>query len=472
MIDFSSLLNEVPECKEYLKVDELNTNSNKLAEENPDIVKILELGKSTCNEPIKCLKIGKGKYNALIYGFPNPEEPVGGLMLDHFSNLLANNRSMLEQLDYTWYLIKCIDPDGARLNEGFLKGPFNPLHFSKNYYRTPGSFTGEMNFPYKYGELNIGNPTSETKALMKLIDQTRFDFISSLHNMKFDGMTYQVSEPCPNLYPSLWQIAKEYNIMLRKRPGRMLAPGVQLNASLPDVLAGYFTPIQNYIRSKAAGKGPLREPRGAFVFEYTLLTNPDVFMMIPECCIWYDPRLFDDGPSKKTLNEVLDYTQNVGSETNKFLFSLYEKSLPLLKDSSPFLEMLRQLFGRERERSINYGDPSVEFNQKQLKSLTTLATEIATEGRADIYRMFNLGAMIRMFDYQLSQHNNKKTELESYRNEANEKLEEWNNIVEKKYERKTVPLKNLICMNMGSILYSAEYVKWKRIWDRSYETFG
>jgi len=46
-----------------------------LAKEQSEVVKVLDLGRSAGGDPIKCLKIGEGKYHALVYGFPNSEEP-------------------------------------------------------------------------------------------------------------------------------------------------------------------------------------------------------------------------------------------------------------------------------------------------------------------------------------------------------------------------------------------------------------
>ena len=75
MIDLSPILDNVPKWDRFLTVDEQNAESRKLAEEYPERVQLIELGPSTMGEPINCLKIGEGKYNAFIHGFPNCEEP-------------------------------------------------------------------------------------------------------------------------------------------------------------------------------------------------------------------------------------------------------------------------------------------------------------------------------------------------------------------------------------------------------------
>jgi hypothetical protein len=311
------MLSEIPECKSYLSREQLDESSEILAKRHSDKARLLRIGKTKNGNDIQALKIGRGKHNALIYGFPNPEEPVGGLLLEYLSSALVRFDE-LEQLDYTWYIIKCVDPDGASLTQDYLKGPYTPYNFSLNYYRTPDFATGELAFPYRYGNLLDANrPTAETKALMHLIDGRSFDFLSSLHNMKFGGMTYEVSEPCPLLYVPLQAAAKENGIYLRKRAGLMFAPGVQF--------AKYMTPATNYVEMKVAGKSPLQEVYGGYVLEYVRLTNPHAFMMIPECCTWYDPRCLDDNPSTSTLHELEASTSGKMKETNTMISRIYHK---------------------------------------------------------------------------------------------------------------------------------------------------
>ena len=456
MTNFSDILREVPDYREFLTVDELNTNSEALAKDHSDIVRLLDLGNSSNGEPIRCLSIGNGRNRALIYGFPNPEEPLGGVLLDYFSEAIVKNRPLLKRLDFTWYLIKCIDPDGARRNQGFVKGPLTPLNFAENYYRKPQALSGEFNFPYRIADLDLNNPLPETKALMTIMDSTSLDLISSLHNWKWGGIYYRVSEPCPQLYAHFQQLAKAHNIYAEKRPfSGTLAPYITL---------GWFNGIRNYIGFRAAGKGPLEEITGAFTLEYAQLLNPGAFMMVPECGIWYDVRYADDRPSDASMAEVMSYVHQVASETGEFILSLYEKAKPLLKKPSPFLEMVQHHVSELRSNKINTYVLDPELGKEQLERRATLGDKIATEGRADVYRLFNLGGMIRMFDDQLAKQAQDRSTLESYRSEAAEKLEEWNRTVGEKYDLKCYPIRDLVSVGLGSILYSAEYVKRKRKW--------
>jgi hypothetical protein len=42
----------------------------------------------------------------------------------------------------------------------------------------------------------------------------------------------------------------------------------------------------------------------------------------------------------------------------------------------------------------------------------------------------------------------------------------WNAIIGEKYDVKAWPIRDLLGMNLGSILHSAQYAKWKNMWYR------
>jgi len=97
---FENIVEEVPDYKTFLTVDELNASSEELAQKHPSRVEIFEIGKSRKDEEIKALRIGKGKKSALLFGFPHPNEPIGSMTLEYLSWKLAKDRS-LDRLDYT-----------------------------------------------------------------------------------------------------------------------------------------------------------------------------------------------------------------------------------------------------------------------------------------------------------------------------------------------------------------------------------
>jgi hypothetical protein len=78
---FRELIDAVPDYKEFFTVEEMDQRSFELAKKYPDKVKIYEAGRSRAGNPIYVLEIGKGKKNALLFGCPHPNEPIGAMML-------------------------------------------------------------------------------------------------------------------------------------------------------------------------------------------------------------------------------------------------------------------------------------------------------------------------------------------------------------------------------------------------------
>ena len=144
---YQKLLSGIPDYKEFLTVDEMDESSRRLAAEHPDCVELFEMGKTRQGHPLLCLKIGSGSRNALMFGCPHPNEPIGTMMLEYFTKNLAENKELRDELDYTWYIVKAWDADGLRLNEKWLKGPYTLYNYSRNFFRPAGHKQVDWTFP-------------------------------------------------------------------------------------------------------------------------------------------------------------------------------------------------------------------------------------------------------------------------------------------------------------------------------------
>ena len=449
MVDFSEILEKVPDWKAYYTVDELHESSARLTNEYPEQVELIVLGRSAQGEEIDCLKIGEGRYNALIHGFPNCEEPFGGNLLDYLSWALVKHPEVTEKLDYTWYIIKCSDPDGARRNEGFHGGPHTPMNFTLNYYRTPNKGTPDSCFPFRFGPMDLDSPVPETRALMEVMDRVPMAFVSSLHMMKWGGITYEVPHPCPELYAPLWNVAKQFHVFPRKRLGTTLAPGIQQ--------AAYLAPSRGWIRQWAAGNTNIEPLPGCNLYEYGQMLNPDMFIMIPECCIWYDPRMWDDSPSETTLGYSLEYAHERSTEVSNFSLDVWNRALPDLKVESPFKDMMDDWMEPIIKKYTNVSNPPFTFDPQVHARKATVAEKIGVEGRDDLYRMFYLGGMIRTFDAEVEAGGSER--LTGLRGEVMAKIEEYYEFLNANYDVVAHPIRNLVGMSLGSLLHSALYAK-------------
>lgn len=447
MLDYSGFLGDIPDWKRYYTVDMIHEKVAEVTEEYSEI-EYIDLGRSTNGETIDCMKVGEGKYNALIHGFPNCEEPLGGPMLDFFARRLAEDDETREALDYTWYLIPCSDPDGARLCEGFQTGEQTVLNFSLNYYRTPVYKTPEWCFPFRFGPLDLNSPTAETRALMSLMDRMDFHFVSSLHQMKWGGITYQVPHPCPELYHHLWESASRYKIFPRKRPGTTIAPGVSQ--------AYYLTPARGYLRQWSAGNKNIEPIKGCYIYEYGQMRNPHMFMMIPEGTFWFDPRMWDDTPTDGRLGDSLEFQREVVEDVQGLLLEVWQEALPKLSADTPQKEMYTGMMEPLISKAINVSNPVLRFDEEVHGRKATVAEQVAVEGREVSFRMTHLGGMVMVLDQELEKGTGEVSEL---REKVYSKLLYYDKYLNENFDVTLNPIKNSVGMSIESILYSAEYTK-------------
>ena len=94
-----------PTISGTMTVDELHQRNADLVNEHPGKVELIDLGKSADGEVIDCLKIGDGRHNALIHGFPNCEEPFGGNLLDYMAEALLQDEELREGLEVIHVII-------------------------------------------------------------------------------------------------------------------------------------------------------------------------------------------------------------------------------------------------------------------------------------------------------------------------------------------------------------------------------
>jgi hypothetical protein len=167
----SKLVDEIPVYDRFKEVDELEESSRSLALKYPDCVEWREIGCSSEGRPITSLIIGEGDQTVFMYGFTHPNEPIGSMTLDLLASKLAVSPELRRQFGFRFVLAKAIDVDGAKLNEGWFRGPFDLVTYAENYYRPPPNEQAEWTFPIDYKTLHWHTPIPETKELVKIVDE-------------------------------------------------------------------------------------------------------------------------------------------------------------------------------------------------------------------------------------------------------------------------------------------------------------
>ena len=202
------IMAKVPDYQTFMTVDEMDASSRRLAEAYPGVVELFEAGRSRSGHPIYCLKIGSGSENAICYGTPHPNEPIGSMLLEAFSAILAEDAEVRAALDYTWYIIKAWDVDGTRLNEPWFKGPYGIANYVRHFFRPAPTRQVDWTFPIDYKNLHFHDTIPETRAVQDLIDGLHPKFLYSLHNSAFGGVYWYVTQPFEEaFYERLRQVA-------------------------------------------------------------------------------------------------------------------------------------------------------------------------------------------------------------------------------------------------------------------------
>jgi hypothetical protein len=185
-------------------------------------------------------------------------------------------------------------------------------------------------------------------------------------------------------------------------------------------------------------------------------------MMIPECCIWFDPGMWDDSPSDTTIGESLAYARDRSDEADRFLLDAWSRALPDLEAPTPFKVMMEEHMEPIVKRYTNVSNPPFAFNKKVHARPATEAERIGIEGRDDLYRMFYLGGLIRALDAELEAGGPET--LAGLRDEAYGRLQEYDNHLHDNYTVVAHPIRNLVAMSLGALLHSAMYAKRSALW--------
>ena len=298
---FQDLLNDIPDYQEFLTLEELNESSKRLAAAYPSVVELFEIGRTRNNRPLLCLKIGKGSKNALMFGCPHPNEPIGTMMLEHFTEALARDEALRRELDYTFYIVKVWDADGYAMNAGWIKGPYTLYNYSRHFYRPASNLQVDWTFPIDYKDLHFHDVMPETQAMKDLIDRIRPTFTYALHNSGFGGVYWYVTEDIPEVYPLLAEASLRQGIPLHlgepESPAIVsLAPAVCLAEGIESEYDYYekygAQDIPKIIKSGTCSDAYSKQAYGTFTF-------------LTEMPYFYDARINDSTPSKFTRSEAV-----------------------------------------------------------------------------------------------------------------------------------------------------------------------
>ena len=448
--DVLTILNDVPDYQVFLTVDELKASTHQLANRYPNTVEVLPIGHSRQGDPIEAIKIGDGPRQALLFAMPHPDEPIGSMMLEYLSLRLAEDDVLRESLGYTWYLVKCIAPDGTRLNEGWFKGPFSIENLARRYYRPPAYQQVAWTFPIDYKTLHFHDPMPETQALMALIEQVRPDFMYSLHNSDFGGVYFYIWEEAPPLYEPFHKLVESQGLPLHLGEPERPYEIEYANAIYKDssIAAEY-----DYLEEQTDTDPAEIITGGTLSFEYARAFC-DPFTLICEMPYFYHPAIDDTSASDMVRKDAILQAIAESREDVNFLKGLYDAVKGELTVPSPFRDVIEETLGTAlaelaAEESWARTDPKTAEMATVAEKFDSLVIR-----RSD--RLFSLSMFVRLLDAQIAV-TGESPSLSSAREAAKAAFEARSADLEAELDYTVVPIQKLVRVQLGSALLAADY---------------
>lgn len=460
-MDITKILNKVPDYKEFLTVEEMDARTLALAEKYPNTVTVSEIGRSRWNHPIYCLKIGSGSQNALVFGCPHPNEPIGAMMLDFLTEELAANEELCRELDYTWYIVKSSDPDGTALNEGWFKGPFTITNYATNFYRPAYKEQVEWSFPIDYKTLHFNTPIPETRALMKIIDEKKPTFIYSLHNAGFGGCYWYLTEGEEELYSELRKAPAREQIPLSLGEPEMpycveLSPAVY---RMVGVKANY-----DYTQQFGSGDPADTITSGTSSDEYANRDGLVSRALINEMPYFFDKRVDDTSPAGRSRLDCLLECCDVMEQNAAVLKQLFNRVKEHIKLWNPFIIAVqdRVITNSDVEPKRQWARSNPEFAAE-----ATVCQEFDNTYISRFYSNLNMALLYRGCVWELA--NGKDTTARSaqvlaeVRDAAYAELTGNCDYLEKNGDYSAIPIAKLVKIQAASGLIYAKYAHKKAL---------
>ncbi|MFI5804462.1 M14 family zinc carboxypeptidase [Streptomyces sp. NPDC051561] len=247
-------------------VEELTALLRELTHRHRERWTMTQAGRSRAGEPLHLVTVPGGPLRVLVVGGPHPHEHIGLAVLDGLGRLLSQHPEASAHV--SWYLMPCLDPDGARLNtwtqqngeptlESYHRGFFRPARTDQPEWALPQPGTAAQ--------------LPEAAALAHVIDTVRPHVYLSLHGADTGGTFLLTSQADPALVPLLHQASARYELPVEEHPSDAL--------DWPSVGPGVFVlPPPDQFRSSGASSVHYAHRRGA---RYALMPEMPMWTSSP-----------------------------------------------------------------------------------------------------------------------------------------------------------------------------------------------
>ncbi|MCF6526531.1 dehydrogenase [Streptomyces sp. JJ36] len=193
---------------------ELVAAARALTERHPLHCRLRRVGTSRGGAPLLLLSVGRGSRSVLVVAGAHANEPVGGATIRYLAERLCRRPETHEEEDTRWHFLLCLDPDGARRNDPWIRDGATGLPAYYRRFFRPCSTEQPEWLPPPGG----GAPLPETRALTALLDDLRPVLQCSLHGVELGGSWVQLTRPLPGLGGPLRAHADARGIPLERGP--------------------------------------------------------------------------------------------------------------------------------------------------------------------------------------------------------------------------------------------------------------
>jgi zinc carboxypeptidase len=433
-----TVLDNVDNYTEFLTVNELEYELRKF--QRKDLIKISQIGNSRDGYPILSASVGNGKKSALVFGFPHSNEPIGSLTCLSLIKTIYENEYLRNR--FTWYIIPCADPDGARLNEGWFKGRFSIERYARNFYRSKAALQTDWTFPFRYKNYIFNESPSNVIALATLIEETRPELVYPVHNAGMSGAYFfmtryfgdkfydELTDLCQNLYIPLDMGEPELEFMQEwKKPIYMEFTGKEYH----DYYASVGVEPDGKTGDSSIG--------------YSKNFNQETVGIIGEIPYIYDRKIEDSNYTKKTRRENIINEIAKSEKLKTFVINIM--STPDLNKNSIFYDLFQYLVVRW-EKDLCARKKYLE--KDEYGKMATVSQEFSTTIVPSFRQSLLLGELRRLLiESPRTRHNAKL--LEDVENKIADRIE----FVEKNSEIKTFPVRKLVQLQLGCLLLCLNY---------------
>lgn len=285
-----------------LGLEALEANTRKLAESRRDDVVITQVGESRCGRPIEMISIGEGSRNVLIVGVPHPNEPAGAVTVERLIDLMTGTDARRQRRGYRWHFIKAIDPEGLRMNDGWIAAPLTPESYCTHYFRPALARQPESTFAVKVGAFEFNDSTVENQAYQRAFELTRPVLHAALHHADYGGVVHLLSRVEPDLVAPLERVTSRHgqvpmDLEAPLFPIQYIGTGVAVHPSVPAVIGP---------RLEAGADPATVWPAGELSPGYGE-AKFGTCTIITEVPLWDDPRLRDRTISSFKRRHCVDF---------------------------------------------------------------------------------------------------------------------------------------------------------------------